>query len=109
MENGGDLASIRSAGENQVVWQLCAPYNCWIGFSDEAQEGSWTWSDGSAADFRSFPGGLAPWNPGQPDNSGLFGGDSDAAYMFGTSNEYVRAGTWDDSPAPIEQPCVSEA
>ena len=26
------------------------------------------WSDGSTPNFDAFPGAVAPWNPGQPDN-----------------------------------------
>ena len=92
------LASIRSSDENLLAWNLCHPHDCWIGFSDHEQEGNWQWSDGWPADFTRFPGGVAPWGPGQPDNQALFGGDSDGAYIWTTSNAYVTAGTWDDNP-----------
>ena len=45
-----DLASIQSSSENAAVAALC-PGQCWIGGSDAAQEGTWTWSDGTAWDY----------------------------------------------------------
>ena len=40
-----DLASIHSSIENAAVAALCTNgYGCWIGGSDEASEGTWTWS-----------------------------------------------------------------
>jgi len=94
----GHLASIHTPEENEQVHELCRPDKCWIGYNDVAQEGTWVWSDGSTPNFGAFPGAVAPWNPGQPDNQGWFTENSDAAYMFPTTNHWVRAGTWDDSP-----------
>ena len=96
---GGQLASIHTPEENAAAWSLCRPFQCWIGLSDHEQEGNWQWSDGWPADFTRFPGGVAPWGPGQPDNQGLFGGDSDGAYIYTQTNQYtVAGGMWDDSP-----------
>ena len=80
--NYHDLASIHSASENAEVDALC-PYDCWIGGSDVAQEGTWTWSDGSAWDYQN-------WGNGQPDN--LYGdwGDQDFLQMYSD-------GSWDDT------------
>ena len=58
--NYHDLASIHSASENAKVNALC-PGNCWIGGSDTAQEGTWTWSDGTAWDYQN-------WHSGEPNN-----------------------------------------
>ena len=91
---GGHLASIRSMADNIVVHDLCAPSACWIGFNDIETEGDWVWSDGTANTFDSFPGGQAPWNPGEPNGSPTE--RTDGAYMYPTSNNWVRAGTWDD-------------
>jgi hypothetical protein len=98
---GGHLASIRTPEELTVATDLCKPHDCWIGFTDRAAEGSWTWIDGAPADFAAFPGGVAPWGPHQPDNRGFSGVDSDGAYMWTRTNQYVTAGTWDDSPGQM--------
>ena len=60
--NYHDLASIHSSSENAAVAALC-PGTCWIGGSDAAQEGTWTWSDGTAWDYEN-------WDSGEPNNSG---------------------------------------
>ena len=57
-----DLASIHSSSENAEVNALC-PNSCWIGGSDSASEGTFTWSDGTAWDFTN-------WNSDEPNNNG---------------------------------------
>ena len=94
LSSGGHLASIRSLEENEMVHGLCAPLPCWIGYNDVSEEGAWGWSDGSAADFSSFPDAAAPWNPGEP--NGQAHESTDGAYMYPNSNAWVTAGTWDD-------------
>ena len=59
--NYHDLASIHSSSEDAAVVALC-PGECWIGGSDAASEGTWTWSDGSAWDYEG-------WGSGEPNNS----------------------------------------
>merc|ERR1719206_1007540 len=44
---GAHLASIRSAEEQKFV-QVNFPGNIWLGGSDTAKEGTWTWSDGAS-------------------------------------------------------------
>merc|ERR1711962_1690367 len=44
----------------------------WIGGTDEAQEGSWTWSDGSPWDYQK-------WGSGEPNNAG---GSEDCSMMW---------------------------
>ena len=51
--NYHDLASIHSSSENAAVAALC-PGECWIGGSDAAREGTWTWSDGTAWDYENW-------------------------------------------------------
>ena len=55
--NYHDLASIHSSSENAAVAALC-PGQCWINETSvsvdnacAAQEGTWTWSDGTAWDY----------------------------------------------------------
>ena len=53
-----DLASIHSSIENAAVAALClSSYGCWIGGSDEASEGTWTWSDGSDWNYDKWASG----------------------------------------------------
>jgi hypothetical protein len=56
-----ELASIHSSIENAAVAALCT-YDCWIGGSDEASEGTWTWSDSSAWNYQN-------WKTGEPRTS----------------------------------------
>jgi len=62
-----DLASIHSSIENALVAALC-PNNyfvsgCWIGGSDAASEGTWTWSDSTEWNYEN-------WRSGEPSTSG---------------------------------------
>jgi hypothetical protein len=82
---GGYLASVGSVEENDwIVANLLAPSGAtaWIGGSDTASEGSWTWADGEQWSF-------ANWAPGEP---------SDSA---GAENWLAMAadGTWSDEAA----------
>ncbi len=62
---GGDLATVRSAIESTWLGQTFlgdgSPF--WIGYTDQALEGSWLWMSGETPGF-DF------WEPGQPDNAG---------------------------------------
>ena len=47
---GGHLANITSAAENSFIQNSVKPaVGAWIGASDAAQEGTWTWADGPEA------------------------------------------------------------
>ena len=85
---GAHLARIASQGENELVRRLCAEA-CWIGFNDIAAETVWSWSDGGPA-----APGYTNWNPGEP--NGQADEQTDAAYIYVTSNAAVTAGKWDD-------------
>lgn len=84
---GGDLASIGDAGENSFVHGLIQPTEDapWIGFNDQASEGSWKWSDGSPVTFTN-------WATSEPNNSG----NEDCAhiYSYNTSPQNKR---WNDA------------
>ena len=82
---GGHLVSINGQGEQDFIWQNFGNLGgvdrrVWIGFTDQASEGSWAWSDGSKAAFTN-------WNAGEPNNSG---GTEHYAEMLGSS------GLWND-------------
>jgi len=60
--SGAHLASVHSGAENSFIHRLCLADACWLGGSDEASEGRWTWTDGSTWNF-------ASWNrPHEPNN-----------------------------------------
>ena len=81
-----DLASIHSASENAEVAALC-PVWCFLGGSDVDQEGTWTWSDGSAWDYEN-------WDTGQPNN---LNGPEDYLNMWGAAPASNREhGKWND-------------
>lgn len=64
---GGHLVTINSAGENADVLAGAQAASLsggiWIGYTDQAVEGSWVWSDGTQSAFTN-------WNAGEPSNSG---------------------------------------
>ena len=57
------LASIHSAAENDHIFdllQVTGGKNGWIGYSDQAEDGKWVWTDGSTR----YP--YTHWNQGEP-------------------------------------------
>ncbi|CAH0373266.1 unnamed protein product [Pelagomonas calceolata] len=82
-----DLASIHSASENAEVAALC-PVWCFLGGSDVDQEGTWTWSDGSAWAYEN-------WDTGQPNN---VNGPEDYLNMWGAApgSSNREHGKWND-------------
>lgn len=84
---GGDLVSFADASEERwVVGQFSEASRFWIGYTDAAAEGSWTWTDGT-------PAGYEHWGDGEPNNGNKRDGDrkeEDCA-------EYRQdRGNWDD-------------
>ena len=64
---GGHLASIGDQAENDWVLQNFgnlggSDRRLWIGFTDQASEGTWAWTDGTPASYTN-------WNAGEPNNS----------------------------------------
>jgi len=82
---GGDLASITSAAENAFVAAQVTPSAVWLGGTDAAVEGTWTWSNGDAF-------GYSNWNTGEPNDAGT-GEDCNAMYGPATTH----AGLWNDA------------
>ncbi len=77
--NGGHLAAIASAAENNYVRSLFPSSEQWIGFTDENSEGVFAW-------VNSQPVTYTNWGPGEPNNSG---GIEDYTHL-------TTSGTWND-------------
>jgi hypothetical protein len=76
---GGHLATITSAEENDFVYKnFAADHVCWLGATDEAEEGKWTWVTGEPFAFQN-------WFPGNP-------GDEEDCLVLGNSPDVVENG-----------------
>ena len=84
---GGHLVSIHSAEENDHVAGLVAG-ELWVGGSDVAAEGDWTWTDGSSFSYNN-------WAFGQPAN---YGTGEDCLMI-----NWNGAGMWNDQPCSEEK------
>ena len=67
---------------NRGTWQ-----NLWIGLTDEVEEGTWKWIDGSSP-------AVSKWANGEPDSNG--GRNEDGAAIF-TSDHGAWPGYWADA------------
>jgi len=80
---GYDLVSINDEAENDFVTDAASDYDAgtdwWIGYTDDAVEGTFVWEDGTS-------GGYENWEPGQPND--FFGQDC---------AELDTDGTWNDT------------
>ncbi len=90
---GGHLVSIASVNENGLVRKI-ADGICGvgaitaIGYTDQAKEGAFVWTDGTKALYTN-------WSPGEPNNAG---GAENWAGMY-------DVGTWNDFNAATAYPC----
>ncbi len=89
------LASIHNSDENDLAARLIAidgtGQRPWIGLNDQAQEGHWEWTDGSAVDYTN-------WGPGEPND---WGGNEDCGHI---GND---AGEWNDLDCSSAGPITS--
>ena len=58
-----NLATVRSLEENTLMSSLTTGAQCWIGYNDRDNEGTFVWADGSASTY-------TRWAPGEP-NGGV--------------------------------------
>lgn len=87
---GGNLATVSSQAENEWIlstlgrWDVAQPAILWIGFTDEAQEGSFRWISGEANRYSN-------WRGGEPNNA--VGGENYVnMWPDGTWNDYASQG-----------------
>ncbi|NNF20350.1 MAG: HYR domain-containing protein, partial [Saprospiraceae bacterium] len=77
--NGGYLASINSAGENNFLTNQLLAQSAWIGLNDKDWEGDFEWENGDPLTYQN-------WYPGQPNN-------------YNNNQDYVElmaSGKWND-------------
>ncbi len=93
---GGHLAVINSAEENQMLSAFLKDQSAYIGLSDIQQEGVFEWCNNDPVTYSN-------WYPGQPDN---YGNNQDVTRLFPN-------GVWDDIAGHykleyiLEIPCLS--
>ncbi|MFK7979881.1 MAG: HYR domain-containing protein, partial [Saprospiraceae bacterium] len=93
---GGHLAVINSAAENQMLSAFLKDQSAYIGLSDREQEGTFKWCNNDPVTYTN-------WYPGQPDN---YGGNQDVTRLFPN-------GVWDDIAGNylleyiLEIPCLT--
>lgn len=76
---GGNLVSIQDGAENAWILNNFGG-GIWIGLTDDSQEGTFSWVDGSPLSYTN-------WNAGEPNNSG----NEDYGVM-------IAGGKWNDEP-----------
>jgi cysteine-rich repeat protein len=82
---GGHLATITNEGEQRFLdSQLGTSTSWWIGLTDGASEGTFTWSTGETS-------GYTHWNPGEPND---FGAIEDCVHLIVQTG---FAGLWNDA------------
>ena len=96
---GGHLATVRDADENQWLVDTFAHYGgvnrpLYIGLTDQAQEGTFTWTSGEPVTY-------TKWNTlsGEPNNaSGAYEEDFTYIIQQNSGNHTVLATFWNDVP-----------
>ena len=76
------LVTIGDANENQWLVDTFGTNYAWIGFTDEAEEGTWVWITGEPVTYTN-------WQSGEPNNNGWHGPENYAFINYG-------AGFWAD-------------
>jgi len=89
----GNLVTINDAAENQWVFDTFGDFggvqrNLWIGYNDEAVDGTFVWVSGETP-------GYTNWNPGEPNASNDGPGGEDYAVI--TAPAFSGSGVWNDT------------
>ncbi|KAM4713878.1 type-2 ice-structuring protein-like [Anableps anableps] len=93
---GGNLASVHNSEEYHEIQALILHAShemkeTWIGGSDAAEEGVWSWTDGTLLTFSN-------WCPGEPNNG--------RGHQHCMQMNYSAQKCWDDHLCRIRQPSV---
>ncbi|MHC1728880.1 MAG: C-type lectin domain-containing protein [Syntrophobacteraceae bacterium] len=84
---GAHLVTIRNQQEqNWLTQTFGTSTNYWIGFTDQAQEGTWIWISGEPVTY-------TDWVPGQPDNAWWCGEHWAVINYFPSSGGWTDLGT----------------
>jgi thiol-disulfide isomerase/thioredoxin len=99
--HGGHLATATSAAENQFIYEnFGRDHVCWLGATDEENEGAWKWVTGEPWDYEN-------WHEGEPSNNDADGGvenylilgNSQSVVVDGASYFYSFEEKWNDQNA----------
>jgi tetratricopeptide (TPR) repeat protein len=96
---GGYLATVQTAVENEFLYQLTGGNsNVWLGATDEAEEGVWSWVTGEPWTYKN-------WAEGEPNNASEEDarGENHMSFLWPEAPSY-----WNDVPAASAQPFVCE-
>lgn len=89
--NGGHLATINDANENDWLHSKLMGAIAWIGLNDKNSEGQFEWADRSNSTYRN-------WYPGQPND---YNGNQDVV-------EILEDGRWNDQYGHIKREFICE-
>jgi hypothetical protein len=92
---GGHLATVRSQAEQNWLVQTFGTDNLWLGYTDEAVEGQWTWSSGESTTYTN-------WHPAEPNNGG---GNGEHYCHF---HLLFGSGLWGDAATSVAFPGIVE-
>jgi len=90
---GGHLVTINDAAEESWLRGQFGSGNLWIGFTDQAVEGTWAWISGEPVTY-------VHWNAGEPNQAG----DED----YGVLNWNGGNGAWNDWSGGNSIPAIAE-
>jgi len=91
---GGHLATVNDAGENEFIRSNIMADYVWIGYNDEAQEGSFTWTEGNSS--------YVNWRSGEPNNGN---GTEHFTRLLKDGGEWTDRDEHFQAEAVIEIPC----
>lgn len=92
---GGHLATATTKEENRFIYnQFGRDHVCWLGATDEKEEGVWKWITGEPWEYQN-------WFPNEPNNSGnvehyLAFGNTGSIVVEGRSYYYRFSDRWND-------------
>jgi hypothetical protein len=86
-----DLLTLDGFSTNKAAAAVSRAYevDLWTGMTDYADEGQWSWADGSTVSYTN-------WAPGEPNN---FGNDEDCMELG-----YYADGKWNDNGCSAQHP-----
>ncbi len=95
VQAGGHLATVCSAQENEFLRSGLLAHEAWIGFSDEAREGTFKWASGENC-------GYTNWREGEPNN---YGGNEDYTRLLKSSGKWTDRNAIYKAEFIMEIPC----